>query len=423
MSERRRVVIDARFPGGGLAGGVETYIATLIPALASLERDDLDLVALVPDHRPRPGSLEPGRLAPHVWVTEWPAVPQGVRRVPTRALRFFRRGRLALERRLGARRQATAPAVPDGFGRYESLGADAVHFAHQAYERTSLPVVYSPHDLQHEHFPGFFSPRDLAIRRAVYPVACRGAAAVLVDAEFTRGDVAAFYGIDRGRIHCVPLAGGELPEPTPLARLGRYHLPARFALMPAQTWPHKNHLGLLRALALLRDRHGVRLDVVCTGRQNSFYPTVVKAARDCGLSEQVRFTGFVPAATLAAFYRRALFVVIPSLFEGAGLPLLEAFRAGAPVACSSAASLPEYGGDAVLRFPPQDDEAIALALRHMAEDEALRRELRERGRTRVGLFGAERMARATRAVYRLALDLPISRYEAKLLETTPLAAT
>jgi glycosyltransferase involved in cell wall biosynthesis len=168
------------------------------------------------------------------------------------------------------------------------------------------------------------------------------------------------------------------------------------------TWPHKNHLRLLEALALLRDRDQVRVSLVCTGYQNSFWPQIERRLADLGLQDQVRFLGLVPTEDLRVLYRLAEFVVIPTLFEAASEPIYEAWYDRAPVACSNVTSLPEQAADAALTFDPLSVESIAAAVRGMATNPQLRETLRQRGTRRLRDFSWERTAKAYRAVYRRA---------------------
>ena len=122
--------------------------------------------------------------------------------------------------------------------------------------------------------------------------------------------------------------------------------------------------------------------------------------RRLGLRDRVRFPGYVGPEELAGLYRDAFAVVLPSLCEGAGQPLLEAFAHGAPVACSGTTSLAEYAGDAALLFDPEKPAEIADALRRFVQEPALCEQLRSAGRARIAAFSWERSARAYRALYR-----------------------
>src|SRR5262249_24210696 len=148
----------------------------------------------------------------------------------------------------------------------------------------------------------------------------------------------------------------------------RLSLPSEFLLYPAQTWPHKNHERLFEALALIRDRDGVRVAIVCPGRQNEGFPAAWKRAEDLEAADQVLFPGFVTPVELRSLYRLALGLVFPSRFEGWGMPVSEALSAGLPVASSTATGLGDVVGDAGLLFDPDDPEAIANAVRRVWMD-------------------------------------------------------
>jgi glycosyltransferase involved in cell wall biosynthesis len=195
----------------------------------------------------------------------------------------------------------------------------------------------------------------------------------------------------------------------------KIHLPDSFALYPAHTWEHKNHSCLLEALAGLRDRAGLIVNLVCTGERTTFGRTIARRIRELRLEQQTRFLGFVKPDELRALYHLAQFVIHPSLFEGGGLPVLEAFRAGVPVARSNVTSLPEYAGNAALLFDPTNVASIADALRQMATNVALREELRQRGSERIRLFTWERTAKMYRALYRQVAGVPLSEEDSALL--------
>ena len=188
-----------------------------------------------------------------------------------------------------------------------------------------------------------------------------------------------------------------------------------FALYPAMTWEHKNHYRLLEALATLRDREGLELQVVCTGYKTDFWPHIERRLNELGLGEQARFPGLVARDDLSALYRAAMFVFIPTLFEAASAPLFEAWQHGAPAACSSVTSLPEQAAGAALLFDPLSVEEIAGALARMATDDDLRDELRRRGARRLEDFSLERTAMAYRAVYRRVAGRALDEEDRRLL--------
>src|SRR5205823_759225 len=121
----------------------------------------------------------------------------------------------------------------------------------------------------------------------------------------------------------------------------RARIPMEYMLYPAHSWPHKNHLRLLEAMARLRDLSGVRVNLVCTGAMDGFFRTINARVRSLHLDNQVTFLGYVSPDELETLYRFARFLVFPSLFEGYGFPLTEALQAGLPIACSNVTSVPE----------------------------------------------------------------------------------
>ncbi len=181
----------------------------------------------------------------------------------------------------------------------------------------------------------------------------------------------------------------EYPAPTPadLDRLrSRLALPDSFLLYPAQTWPHKNHENLLEALARIRDESGMTIPLVCPGKQTRHYRRIRELVDRLGLAGTTSFPGFVSSLELRGLYELGTALVFPSRFEGWGLPICEAFDAGLPVASSTATGLPDVVGDAGLLFDPEDVAEMASQLHRLWTDEALRADLRERGRKRAPEF-------------------------------------
>jgi glycosyltransferase involved in cell wall biosynthesis len=421
MNASLRVAINAQMiPGGGL-GGVEQFMMGLVHTLGQLVDGPEEYIIVGPWQEPdwlQPYAGRNQRLVsgprPQFGSREWVSWLLGPFSRPS--IRLWR----ALRRLMPSFSRLTVPAVPVSDGFYESLGGDVVHFPYQRFVRCDLPAIYNPHDLQHLHYPRFFTPQEFALRETIYRSGCRHAQAVVVESAWVKSDVIRQYGIDVEKVHVIPCGSPtELYQPVTNKTLAevrqRYELPEFFALYPAQTWAHKNHIRLLEAVKLLKDDHSLSVQVVCTGRQNDFWPTIQKHRRELKLEDQVRFLGFVSAEELRGLYHLAQFVVFPSLFEGGGVPVLEGFREGAPVACSDVTSLPEYGGDAVLLFDPTSVKSIASAMLRLATDAELRASLRRRGAERMRLFSWERAAKAYRALYRKVAGRHLSKEDLHLL--------
>lgn len=266
---------------------------------------------------------------------------------------------------------------PESNGFLESLSVDEIFFPFQGgFIRSALPSIYSPYDLQHLHHPDFFSRRAFSRRELTYRAGCNEASIVTSPSEYVASDIKHRYGISAHKIRVVLLAAPNefypAVDPSDIAKLERkYDLPGAFALYPAQTWPHKNHLALLEAIQVLKSKN-VRVNVVCTGLLNEHFSKIRRRARSLDVEHQITFLGFVTEKELATLYERCSFLIFPSLFEGAGMPILEAFRARRAVACSKVASLPEYGGEAAVYFDPCSTGEIADAIEQLWSDESIR---------------------------------------------------
>jgi len=313
------------------------------------------------------------------------------------------------------------PEVPLSDGFYESLGVDVLHIPIQNFFLCALPIVYNPHDLQHLHYPQFMKPAVLAWRETIYPAGCHFAHTVAVGSQWIKDDIVRQYRIAPEKVQVIPEGPPTELYPEPSEHFldkvkQQYRLEQPFALYPAVTWPHKNHLRLLEALALLRDQRGLIVRLVCTGSHcDDFRPHIEKRLHELKLSAQIEFLGFVPEEDLRAIYQLSQFVVEPSLFEGSSLPIFEAWSEGVPVACSNATALPEQAGDAALLFEPRTVEAMADAIEKIATDTELRQQLRARGYSRLKDFDWRRTARAYRAVYRRAAGHSLTEEDRRLL--------
>jgi glycosyltransferase involved in cell wall biosynthesis len=391
-----RIVIEARL-ASGQSGGVEGVVIGLAAGLSGLEGDEEYLFTVWP-------GLEEW-LAPHV------AGPARLARQP-RPPRY-RRWPTALRREINARLGPSAPSLPsrapavdrpsrDEF--LESLHGDVVHFPFQRGYLTDVPTIYHPHDLQHLHLPQLFSEREREQRDLWYGTLSRQAAMVAVASNWTKADVEQRLHLPPYKVRVVPLAPplAAVEQPSrddALLTLERLGLPRDFILYPAQTWAHKNHEGLLRALRLVRDRD-LPVPLVAPGAQNAFFPELRRLVDELELADQVFWPGFVSQEDLRSLFSLARAVVIPSRFEAGSAPLWEAFLAGVPAAVSNVTSLPAQAGDAAIVFNPNDPEAIADAVVTLWRDEAERTRLVKLGRERVREYTWDRTARTFRAHYR-----------------------
>jgi glycosyltransferase involved in cell wall biosynthesis len=298
-----------------------------------------------------------------------------------------------------------------------------MHFTIQGGFTTTLPSIYQPYDLQHVHLPQFFSAYARKWRDITYAALCKQARCVVVMSSWVKDDVARHLHLDPGRVRVIPWAPVTEAYPVPTdadlaAAKARFRLPEAFALYPAQTFPHKNHLRLIEAIDIAR-RRGTPIHLVCPGKQNEHYAVIAREVRKRGLDDLVSFPGYITPLELQSLYRLARFLVFPSLFEGGGMPIFEAYEAGIAVACSNVTCLPKQVGDAGLVFPPNDATAIADAIIRLWQDERLRAELVARGKDRVTRFTWTRTARTYRALYRQIAGRQLSEEDRALLDQAP----
>jgi glycosyltransferase involved in cell wall biosynthesis len=300
--------------------------------------------------------------------------------------------------------------------RLRRLGASLLHSPH--YVRPlfcTVPSVVTIHDCIHLLFPQYL-PNRMAFRYARFMMgsAVRRSALVFTVSAASRADILRFYPwADPEKVLVVPNAiDAELlrdPGPEEMERVQeRYQLRGRFVLFAGNVKPHKNLERLIRAFARARAKGGhedVRL--VLIGDEVSRYGSLRRTVEEAGVRQDVRFFGFVPHGTLAALYRLASVFAFPSLYEGFGLPPLEAMACGTPVLTSRVSSLPEVVGDGALLVDPYSEEAIAQGLSRLLDDGDLRRGLVERGRRRAAGFSWERSVRSIHAGYMRALGRPV----------------
>jgi glycosyltransferase involved in cell wall biosynthesis len=263
--------------------------------------------------------------------------------------------------------------------------------------------VLTIHDLQHEYFPQFFSRHDRLLRRLRWRPSARAADHILTISEFSRRTICERFGVPENKITSVPLAtrrtlAVDADHVTLPGGLDDLHAP--WIIYPASPLPAKNHDLLLAALALHRERFSDDLRLILIGPTQHSWTSIEQTIFKRRLEGQVMRFGHVNEAMLTALYQRSTGLIFPSLFEGFGLPLLEAMSAGCPVAFSNAGSLPEIAASVGRVFSPNDIEQIADTLGwlvHLTPNERSRQIAG--GRERAGTFSLQRLVDGTRTVY------------------------
>jgi len=265
-----------------------------------------------------------------------------------------------------------------------------------------LPSVVTLVDIQERFFPEFFSPKDIRNRLYHYDGSLHMADRVITISAFSRETLVHVVGLPAQKISVIHLCADQLPDP-PVRPVLPEGFTTPFAFFPANLWPHKNHARLMLALARLK-QSGTIVRCVLTGRTDGDLAALLQQRDALGLAEQVVHLGSVTRAELAWIYRSARLLVFPSLFEGFGIPVVEAMISGLPVVCSSTTSLPEVAGEAARYFDPLDPEDIAAKIAAVWNDEGLRTRLAEAGQARERLFQPERLVEQHRAACAAAID-------------------
>ena len=341
------VVLEARIEAG-VQGGVQQVIVGLAGGFARVGDPRLRYVYVTgPDS---------SWLQPHVGDGAEIVQLDG-RRPPTLPTRLARAGATVLpgwmQRRAAGVPQDPLPA---------NLAADAIHFVTQNGWRSSVPFIYSPHDLLHLHRPRDFDRFALTARTVRYSWLSRNAAFVIALTRAGQRDIAHADGIPMGRIPVVPNAPLVTPETLARERDPAPSPPApAFILFPAKPWPHKNHLRLMHAVALCH-RQGVPVHLVLTGLHAGLPSSVASVIRQHELESFVHQLGQIDDRALAGLYRSARGLIYPSLFEGFGIPIVEAESFSLPVACSNIPVLREVAAPGTRFFNPVSVEEIASAL-------------------------------------------------------------
>jgi len=375
---RLRVGLDVSRTLGEVSG-VGAYARALVEGLARVDRDtDYLLYGMFCECQPQDWRRAPVPDAPNVRLHQrW----RSTRWMRSRWSRFP----LYRDRLLG--------------------GVDVLHCT--AYDAPLLDhtrLVVTIHDLNHFLFPQFHTRENYDfVTRSVHHAA-RRADLIVTDSECSRREILRFLHVPPERVEVIHLAAAPLfsepPESGGVERVrARYGIPGRYFLSVGSLEPRKNLPRTLEAFRAYLDGGGEATLVAAggSGWKNESIPATVERL---GLAERVRFTGYVPQQDLPPLYRGAELFLYPSIYEGFGLPVLEAMACGTPVITGNSSSLPEVAGEAALLVDPSDSAALAAALAALAGNPEMRRDLSARGRLQASRFSWDETARRTAALYR-----------------------
>jgi glycosyltransferase involved in cell wall biosynthesis len=326
---------------------------------------------------------------------------------------------LEIAGRLGANFRAVAePAKPYSIAEQLriplSLAREGAHLVHEPHyvlpPLIGCRKVVTIHDCIHLRFPQYLPGKAAhAYARTFMWLAARQADRILTVSEASKRDILEYFDVPPEKVTVVYNGLDERfsePDEAEMARIRqRYQLTHPFVLYVGNIRPHKNVERLIDAFGRARAGGPDDLKLVVVGDEISKYPPLRQAVHRHRLDKHVRFFGFQPPNTLAAFYRLARAFVFPSLYEGFGLPPLEAMANGTPVVTSNVSSLPEVAGGAALLVDPTDTDSIAQGILRVVTDDALRADLSARGLARARDFSWERSVTQIHGIYQDVLAL------------------
>ncbi len=287
------------------------------------------------------------------------------------------------------------------------LEAELFHATeHLLLSLRTIPTVLTVHDLIFRHLPAHHKPLNRWYLNASLPLYCRRATHIIAISECTRRDLIAAYSLPPEKVVVVyeaadPRFRPQLPEAVAAVR-AHYSLPDRYLLFVGTIEPRKNLARLLAAFEALH-AGGLTDGLVIVGKRGWLYGDFFARLEQSPARNAVLFPGYVPDEHLPAIYAGAQVLILPSLYEGFGLPVLEAMACGTPVVTSDGSSIPEVGGEAALYFDPTDTEEMTKTIRRALTDAELREEMQARGLARAARFSWERAAKETKAVYDMVL--------------------
>lgn len=348
--------------------GNETYMANLLRGLARINADDELCIA----------AAHPEAIAPLI------AGGRGFTVVPVSANPFRR-----LLREL--------PVLSS------RLEPNLVFATYAGPPTIRRPMVVIVHDVSFKRYPEWFSPRDRLVLNVGVGVSVRRAAAVITPSEFSKREIQRLYRLRADRIHVTPQAAGGhfTPEEQDDAAVrARYGIRKPYLLAVGNLQPRKNLVRLIEAFGLLTARAGFAHDLVLVGKAEPQGAEIGAMIRRLRLSDRVKATGYVNAEELPALYRGADVFVYPSLYEGFGLPVLEAMACGSPVVTSDVSSIPEVAGAAARLVNPRSVPDLANAIADICASPEERAHWRLKGLAHSHTFTCERTAQQTVDVWR-----------------------
>ena len=361
----------------GETGGTESYLRNLVSGLQRYDRSNTYTLVVRKEY------LEEAKNMVH--SKSWRVVGLNTDySIFVRALRKFRIISRSNESQIAA-------AI-------DRIGFDLVHFPMQTIYPYGIKAkkILTFHDMQEKHYPEFFSDEELKFRKNNYEKSAKEADKIITISNYTKEDIKKYYPMQTYD-KCITVYHGtdqykRVPTIKNISNNNEYFY------YPAATWPHKNHERLLKAFARLLKKNP-RYKLVLTGLKRQKSESVDKLIDKLKIGESVVIMGYLPYDELQNVFQKAYAMVYPSLFEGFGLPVLEAMYLGIPVLCSNATSLTEVAGDAAIYFNPASIKEMTMAMEKIIQDKKLRQNLIHKGHSRAKKFSIKKMIGDTINVY------------------------
>jgi glycosyltransferase involved in cell wall biosynthesis len=406
-------------------GGMYQYSLTMIEALAALQKEGL----------PHEFSLlYSSRKAPPIPSTAlpWPLIPLRQGRPFARRVKRILRSVIAGShpaRLNGSSSAALSPSDPyyprfnrPAAERLTELGIELLILPAPSVLsfESGVPYVFAMHDLQHRlqpQFPEMSANGEWDKREYLFRNAARFATLLIADSETGKEDILncyAAFGVSPDRVKVLPY----LPaiQRSPVTSDGdrqrvrdKYHLPERYLFYPAQFWPHKNHIRIVKAVALLRDSQQTEIHVAFCGshtlqiREETFGETM-QIARELSIDRQVHYLGYVDEQDMPSLYAEACGLVMPTFFGPTNIPVLEAWEFSCPVLTSDIRGIREQVGDAGLLVNPRSVESIAEGMYRLWRDDSLRTKLAEVGKRRLQVYSRDDYRKQLSAIIEEAVE-------------------
>lgn len=388
------VLIDLRWMVIGSAGGMEQLAFELVASLDGLDSDDRFFV-YCPRRTYREWDLNsPSRVSP-IFSDEYGLIPEH----PT----FEARSGTAVRRssKLGVISNVSGQSSD----RY-TIDIDLVHSigGYISADLIDYRSVVTVLDLQHLHYPEFFSAEETQAREKNHREAIEISDRIICISEAVKKDVCRHYSVAAEKVDSIwvipsSLYWADLPVAILARTLSTLGVSGDYLYFPSHAWAHKNHETLLRAMIEVQ-KSCPELSLILTGGHFNTEHPVYRLIHDLGLQDKVKHLGYRTPLEVRCLLQNAKMLVYPSLFEGFGLPVAEAIIVGVPVACSSIAPLIEIGREGIVTFDPRDSADMAAKIVELATDRSLRKKKRAHSQARRSLFSPNRIGRKTLNLYR-----------------------